>query len=58
MFENKVLRRIIVYRKEEVAVGRRILRADDVQNFCTSLDIIRVIKLRWISLAKHVVRVG
>jgi hypothetical protein len=46
VFDNRVLRRIFGPRKEEVARGFRRLHNEELHNFYTSPNIVRVIKLR------------
>jgi hypothetical protein len=57
VFENKVLRRIVGMKKDEIIGGWRKLHNDEVHNLHSSLDIIRMIKstMRW---AGHVARIG
>jgi hypothetical protein len=44
VFENRVLRRIVGPKREEVAGDWRRLHNEELHNFCASLNIIRVIK--------------
>jgi hypothetical protein len=46
VFENRVLRRIYVPRREEVAGGWRRLHNEQLHKLCASLNIIRVKKSR------------
>jgi hypothetical protein len=46
VFENRVLRRILVPKREEVAGDWRRLHNEELHNFYTSSDIVRVIKSR------------
>jgi hypothetical protein len=43
-FENKVLRRIFVPKRDEVAAGWIELQNDEIRNLCYSPSIISVIK--------------
>jgi hypothetical protein len=50
VFENRVLRRILGPKREEVAGGRRRLHNEEVHNFYASSNVIWVIKsgrIRW-----------
>jgi hypothetical protein len=49
LFENRVLRRIFGYKREEVAGDWRRLHNEELHNFYASLYVIRVIKsrMRW-----------
>jgi hypothetical protein len=58
VFENGVLRRIFVHKREEVAGGRRRLHNEELHNLYASPDVIRVIKSWRIGLAGHVARMG
>jgi hypothetical protein len=58
MFENKVLRRILVQKREEVAGDQRKLHSGELHNLCASLHIVRVIKSRRMRWAGHVARIG
>jgi hypothetical protein len=55
MFEKRVLSRIFVPKKEEVAGGCRRLH-NELHNLCASPDIIKVIKSRRLRWADHVPR--
>jgi hypothetical protein len=57
VFENRVLRRIFVSKREEVT-GCRKLHNEELHNLYSSPDIIRIIisrRMRWVG---HVARVG
>jgi acyl-coenzyme A synthetase/AMP-(fatty) acid ligase len=58
VFENRVLRRIFRPKRDEVAVGWRMLHNEKLYNMYTSPSIIRVIKSRRVRWAGHVVRMG
>jgi len=58
VFENRVLRRILGTKREEVAWGWRKLHNEELHKLYGSPIIIRVIKLRRIRLAGHVVCMG
>jgi hypothetical protein len=46
VFQNRVLRRIFVPKREEVAGGWRTLHSEELHNLYASLNIGRVIVLR------------
>jgi hypothetical protein len=54
--ENRVLRRIFVPKREEVAGGWRRLHNEELHNLYASLNIIRVIKARRMRWVGHVAR--
>jgi hypothetical protein len=54
MFENRVLRKILRSKREEVAGGWRKLRNEELHNLYTSPDIFRLIKSRKVGLTGHV----
>jgi hypothetical protein len=56
MFENKVLRRMIEPKRDEVTGERRKLRNEEVKELYSSPNIIRVIKSRRMKWAGHVER--
>jgi hypothetical protein len=46
VFENRVIRRIFRLKREEVTEGWRKLREEEVHNFCSSRNIIRVMEIK------------
>jgi hypothetical protein len=58
VFENGLLRRIFRPKREEVEVGWRRLHNKELHNLYASPNIIRVSKLKKISWAGHVARMG
>ena len=58
MFENMVLRRKFVSRRDEVTGEWRRLRNEELNDLYTSANIVRVIKSRRIKWAGHVARMG
>jgi hypothetical protein len=58
VFENRMLRRIFVPKKDEVTGGGRKLHNEELHNVYSSPYIIRVIKSRRIMWAGHVARMG
>ena len=58
MFENKVLRRIFGPKREEVTGECRKLHIQDLNDLCSSPNVIRVIKSRRMSWAEHAARMG
>jgi hypothetical protein len=54
VFQNKVLRRIFGPKREEVAGDWRRLHNEELRNFCTSSNIIRMIKSRKMWWEMHV----
>jgi len=56
MFENMVLRRIFVPRRDEVTGEWRRLHNEELNDFYSSPSIVRVIKLRRMRWAGHVAR--
>jgi len=58
VFENMVLRRIFVPRMYEVTGERRRLHNDELNDLCSSPNIVRVIKSRRMRWAGHVARMG
>jgi hypothetical protein len=55
-FENRVLRRIFGYKREEVAGDWKRLHNEELHNLHTSPNIIRVMKLRRMKWVGHVAR--
>jgi hypothetical protein len=58
VLENKVLRRIILLRRDEVIRGWRKLHDEELHNLYFSPKIIRMIKSRRMKGAGHVARMG
>ena len=58
MFESRVLRRIFGSKRDEVRSEWRKLRIEELNNLYSSLNVIRVIKVRIIRLAGHVTLMG
>jgi hypothetical protein len=58
VFENRVLRRIFGPRRDEVTGDWRKLHNEELHNFYSSPNIIRMIKSRRIRYAGHVARMG
>jgi hypothetical protein len=58
VFENRVLRRKLGPKREEVARGWRSLHIEEYHNVYASQNIIRVIKSRRMRWAGHVARMG
>jgi hypothetical protein len=58
VFENRVLRRIFVPKREEVTGGWRKLHNEELHNLYSSPSIIRMIKSRRMRWAGHVARMG
>jgi hypothetical protein len=58
MFENRVLRRIIGPKSDEVTGERRRLHNEEINDLYSSPNIIRVIKSRRMRWAGHVARMG
>jgi len=54
VFENRVLRRISGSEREELAGGWRRLHSEELYYWCTSSNIISVIKSGRMRLAGHV----
>jgi hypothetical protein len=54
VFENRVLRRIFVPKREEVAGGWRRLHNEELHNLYASLNISRMIRSRRMRQAGHV----
>ena len=58
VFENMVLRRIFIPRRDEVMGEWRRLHNDELNDLYSSSNIVRVIKSRRMRLAEHVARMG
>jgi hypothetical protein len=58
VFENRVLRRIFGPRRGRVTGGWRKLHNEELHNLYSSPSIIRIIKSRRMSWARHVARMG
>jgi hypothetical protein len=58
VFENRVLRRIFVPKRDEVIGGWRKLHNEELLKLYSSPSIIRIIKSRRIRWAGHVARMG
>jgi len=57
-FENRVLRKVFVCKREEVTGGWRKLHNEQLHELCWSSNIIRVFRLRRIGSVWHVACVG
>jgi hypothetical protein len=58
VFENRVLRRIFVPKRDKVTRGWRKLHNEELHNLYPSPGVIRMIKSRRMKLAEHVARMG
>jgi hypothetical protein len=58
MFENRVLRRIVGSKRDEVIGGWRKLHKEELLNLYSSSNIIRMIKSRRMRWAGHVGQMG
>jgi hypothetical protein len=58
VFENRVLRRVFGPRRDETTGEWRRLHSEELNNMCSSPNIIRVIKWRRVSWAGHGARMG
>jgi hypothetical protein len=58
VFENRVLRRILGLRKDEVTKEWRRLHNNELNDLYSSPNIVRVIKLKRMRWAGHVARMG
>jgi hypothetical protein len=56
--ENRVLRRILGPKREEVAGGWRRLHDEELHNLYSSPNVVRVIKSKKLRLVGHVTRIG
>jgi hypothetical protein len=58
VFENRVLRRILGPKRDEITEEWRRLHNEELNDLYSSTNIIRVIKSRRMTLAGHVARMG
>ena len=58
MFENMLLRRIFGPRRDEVTGAWRRMHNEELNDFYSSPNIVRVVKSRRMSWAGHVARMG
>jgi hypothetical protein len=58
VFENRVLRRMFIPKRDEVTVVCRKLHNEELHNLYSSPNIIRMIKSRRMRWEGHVVRMG
>jgi hypothetical protein len=58
VFENRVLRRIVGPKRDEVTGGWRKLHNEELHGLYSSPSIVRVIKARSLRRAGHVARMG
>jgi hypothetical protein len=58
VFENKVLRRMFVPKRDEVTGGWRKVHNEELRDLYSSSSIIRKIKSRKMRWAEHVARMG
>jgi hypothetical protein len=58
VFENKVLRRIFGFKRDEVTGTWRKLHNEELHNLCTSPNIIRMIKPRRMRWREHIAQMG
>jgi hypothetical protein len=58
VFENRVLRRILGPKRDEVIRGWRKLRSEELHNLYCSPSKIRIINLRRMRWEEHVARIG
>ena len=58
VFENAVLRKIFVPKRDEVTGELRKLHNEEINDLYSSPNIVRVIKLRRMRWARHVARMG
>jgi hypothetical protein len=58
VFENRVLRKILELKTDEVIGGCRKLHNEQLHNLYSSPNIIRMIKSRRMRWAEHVARIG
>lgn len=58
VFENRVLRRILGLKREEVTAGWKKLHNEKFCNLYSFTDIVRMIKSRRMSLVEHITCIG
>jgi hypothetical protein len=58
VFENRVLRRIFVQKRDEVMEDGRKVHYEELHNLYSSPNVIRMIKSRRMRWAGHVARMG
>jgi hypothetical protein len=58
VFENRVLRRIVGLKRDEVTGGWRKLHNEELHNLYFSPSIIRMIKSRRMRWARHIAHMG
>jgi hypothetical protein len=58
VFENRVLRRIFGWKRDEVTGDRRKLHNEDLHNLYSFPSIIRITKSRRMRLVRHVPQIG
>jgi hypothetical protein len=58
VFENRVLRRILGPKRDQVTGEWRRLHSEELNDLYSSPDIVRVIKSRRMRWARHVARMG
>jgi hypothetical protein len=58
VFENRILRRIFGPKRDEITGEGRKLHNEELNDLCSKLNIVRVIKCRRTRWADHVARVG
>jgi hypothetical protein len=58
VFENRVHKRIFGPKRDEVKEVCRKLHNKELHSFCSSPDIIKIIKLKRMQWAGHVARTG
>jgi hypothetical protein len=58
MFENRMLKRILESKRNEVTRGWRKLHNEELHNLYSSPNIIKMIKSRRMKWAEHVIRNG
>jgi hypothetical protein len=56
VFENRVLKKICVPKRDKMMEDRRKLNSEEFNNFSSSPSIIRIIKLRGIRWTAHITR--